>query len=645
MIKSIPKITGTGKFLNYQQKQIPEENRLPDFQKFNLIYAENGMGKTTLSLVLKSLNERPELMLKKRSFNKKMPQAATVVTEEESYHFTDKHWNQFLTNLEIFDVHFINENIYTGLEMQASHKKNLFEIILGDGGIELKLQIQTLKKRIFNGKKIIRQTAKFIEDNVGNIYSAFDFASLLPDPNIEEKIAEKKHELETANAFQLILDKPVLSPLTSLSLPYEKAFAQTILQQSIDNISTEYLTKIEEHKEHLSSDGNAEEWLKEGIKMADDNCPFCQQSLQNATEIIEAYQQYFNQTYHGLLGNLEAINQQLENYNLSVYLLEMEQQVLKNINLLEFWKKYLPNAPDLTIFKIDKTEITAHFEKVKTIFQEKTSNPIAAVATENLTVFEKLVTQLNQKIAEINEQITNFNSSITLMKTADNPVLSRIELALKQLEAQRKRGEPTMMENCDNLLKYTEGIEQLEAIKSTTQTKLDLFQRDVFKEYLVKINQYLQIFTPYLTIDKLSSGFQGSSTEPVVKFALKVHNNTVAHKESATKPSMKYALSEGDKCALALSFFLAKLSLDTRLQDKIIVFDDALSSFDRYRLSKLLDLLIKIGQQANQFFFLTHNFMLGKEFLNRVSKAEIAGLSCKIETIGDTSALVKFENK
>lgn len=642
MIKTISTITGTGKFLNYQQDQIAEEKRLAEFQKFNLIYGENGMGKTTFSLLLKSLNERPELMLKKRSFNTKVPQEATVLIEEDTYQFTNNNWNQFFTNLEIFDVHFINENIYTGLEIQASHKKNLFEIILGDGGIDLKLQIQTLKKRIFNGKKIMRNTAKFIESNVGNVYSANEYATLLPDPNIEEKIAEKKHELETASAFQLILDKPALTSLSSIPLPYEKAFAATILQQSIDTISTEYLTKIQRHKNHLYEAENAEDWLKEGIKLADEHCPFCQQSLDGAKEIIEAYQQYFNQTYHGLLGNLEVINQQLQQYRLQVYLLEVEQQVLTNINLLEFWKKYLPTAPDLSIFKIDKATIAAHFEKVNAIFKEKTGYPIVAVSIENLTDFEKEVTEINQKIAEANEQITHFNSSIALMKAADNPSLSRIELELKQLEAQRKRGEPEMIENCDNLLKYTEGIDKLESLKSTTQTKLDLFQRDVFKEYLVKINAYLQLFTPYLKIDKLSSGYQGTSTEPVVKFALKVHNNTVTHKESATKPSMKYALSEGDKCALALSFFLAKLSLDARLQDKIIVFDDALSSFDRHRLSKLLNILISIGQQANQLFFLTHNYMLGKEFLSRTTAAKVESLSCKIETIGETSALVKF---
>ncbi|MFT4758195.1 MAG: wobble nucleotide-excising tRNase [Paraglaciecola sp.] len=641
MIKSISEITGTGKFLNFQNDRIPIEKRLPNFQKFNLIYAENGMGKTTFSLLLKSLKERPGLMLKKRSFDKKVAQTATLLIDKESYTFENNNWNQYFTNLEVFDVHFINENIYTGLEIQASHKKNLFEIILGDGGIELKLSIQTLKQRIFNGKKVVRETSKFIEQQIGNIYAAYDYAALLPDPNIEEKVEEKRHELETANGFQLILETAVLSTIATLSTPYEKDVAKAILQKSIDNISAEYLEKIKQHKAHLKMEGNPEDWLKEGFKNAGKNCPFCQQPLKDAMEIIEAYQQYFNEEYNGLLIDLVQVNQSLQAYNLAAHLLEIEQQVLKNIGLSNFWKKYLPTALDFSDFKIEKDNLIAYFEKIKAIFKEKTANPIQPISSKSLIDFENLTHDLNEKIVQANAQITNFNSSIALMKAADNPNLSQIELQLKQLEAQRIRGNTTMIENCDNLLVYQQGLNKLEIQKTNKQAELTLFQRSVFKDYLIEINQYLQAFAPYLKIEKLSSGYQGSSTEPVVKFALKVHQNTVTHKESATKPSMKFALSEGDKSALALSFFMAKLAMDENLSQKIIVFDDAISSFDRHRLSKLLDFLISIGQKAEQVFFLTHNFRFGKEFLKRTDAAGLPNLSCKIEAVGPTSGLVK----
>ena len=55
MIKKFIKISGTGKFLNYNTSVAPAPYRTTDFEKINLIYGENGSGKTTLAIILKSL--------------------------------------------------------------------------------------------------------------------------------------------------------------------------------------------------------------------------------------------------------------------------------------------------------------------------------------------------------------------------------------------------------------------------------------------------------------------------------------------------------------------------------------------------------------------------------------------------------------
>ncbi|MFK7979532.1 MAG: AAA family ATPase [Saprospiraceae bacterium] len=105
---------------------------------------------------------------------------------------------------------------------------------------------------------------------------------------------------------------------------------------------------------------------------------------------------------------------------------------------------------------------------------------------------------------------------------------------------------------------------------------------------------------------------------------------------------MKYSLSEGDKNALALAFFLAKLEADENLQNKIIVFDDTVSNFDRNRLSKLLNQLITFGQKARQLFFLTHNLRLGQEFIKRLEKEQLPITQSQLQFFGATMNLVKF---
>jgi wobble nucleotide-excising tRNase len=47
--------------------------------------------------------------------------------------------------------------------------------------------------------------------------------------------------------------------------------------------------------------------------------------------------------------------------------------------------------------------------------------------------------------------------------------------------------------------------------------------------------------------------------------------------------SLRYFLSDGDKNALALSFFLAKLDLFDNIGEFIVVVDDPFTSFDTHR--------------------------------------------------------------
>jgi len=141
---------------------------------------------------------------------------------------------------------------------------------------------------------------------------------------------------------------------------------------------------------------------------------------------------------------------------------------------------------------------------------------------------------------------------------------------------------------------------------------------------------------------KLTSGYLGSSTEPVVKFALCINGKEVVHKEKGDRPSMKYSLSEGDKNALALAFFLAKLEADENLAAKIIVFDDTVSNFDRNRMSKLLNQLITFGQKSRQLFFLTHNLRLGQEFIRRVEKKNLPITKCQLHFFETTMNIVNF---
>lgn len=136
MIKKIIKIKGVGKYTDYK---INRELWDGELNKENVIYGENGTGKTTLTLILRSLSGKNNLIQKKKTFGFTGEQEINLLDDSNnSYEFKGTKWNKFLSDIEVFDIHFIEDNIYTGSIHEKNSQSNLFEIIVGEEGLKLK---------------------------------------------------------------------------------------------------------------------------------------------------------------------------------------------------------------------------------------------------------------------------------------------------------------------------------------------------------------------------------------------------------------------------------------------------------------------------------------------------------------------------
>lgn len=647
MIKKFIKISGTGKFLNYSHSTVPPPHRTTDFEKINLIYGENGSGKTTLSIVLNSLRGNNGILSKMRSFDRTFPQTVAVLTDltpDPKFTFSNNAWDNNYSYIEIFDIHFINDNIYTGLEIQNSHKKNLFEIIFGAQGIQLKTDIQGIKDRIQTDKASIKTTTSQIELAIDKAYTATDYCNIQPGPDIDNRITRKEAEITTAKSFQQIQIKSGLSSVPAIDSPFDIADAIGTIGQSIDSISTKYLEKFNEHKEHLEMQGKEEQWIKQGYEaIKEDACPFCTRPFDaTTTEIIEAYNQYFNEEYNELLQSISLLVTDATSYNVEALLLAVENKISANQSLIEFWKVHLDAPPVLTSISDEFDEIKEAFEAVKTLIITKSKKPIQVQITTDLSYFQSLITVLNEKLAGFNTDIAAYNARIIALRTSNPPNLVQLETDLKRLKAIKKRDDATVSSLCTNLSTYTSSVNTLTNQKDAKQVQLDAYSATVFANYATKINLYLQSFAPYLEVRDFDSGYVASSKEPMVKYALHINGNEIKQEDSPTHPSFKYSLSEGDKSALAISFFLTKLDLDGNIQDKIIVFDDPVSSFDLNRKSTTISKLVEFGQQAKQLFVFTHNLIFASEFWKSANQVACSTQCSSISYLGNTSCIVEY---
>jgi wobble nucleotide-excising tRNase len=122
MIHKIERLVSVGKFRNYLASGHVA------FNKLTLVYADNGCGKTTLTSVLRSLSEaKPEIVRKRISTNSTAAQTAQIVKREgavETHHtLRPSGWSNPFPNIEIFDIHFVNENIYSGFDFSEDQRE------------------------------------------------------------------------------------------------------------------------------------------------------------------------------------------------------------------------------------------------------------------------------------------------------------------------------------------------------------------------------------------------------------------------------------------------------------------------------------------------------------------------------------------
>jgi wobble nucleotide-excising tRNase len=134
MIKEINLIRNIGCFDSFAGSS------LGDLKKLVLIYAENGRGKTTISSILSSLANNDATLIngRKRLGSSNDPHIILRIEGENSNTiFQSGNWNASLDYIYVYDDEFINQNVFSGLEISASHRQKLHEIVLGRAGVSL----------------------------------------------------------------------------------------------------------------------------------------------------------------------------------------------------------------------------------------------------------------------------------------------------------------------------------------------------------------------------------------------------------------------------------------------------------------------------------------------------------------------------
>lgn len=636
MIHKIESLTSIGKFRNYTATgQV-------NFHKLTLVYGDNGSGKTTLTSVLRSAGTNDDAIVRSRiSTNSTAAQAAQIIeagTPNIFHTLGAAGWTLPMDNLEIFDIHFINDNVYSGFDFGDGQRKQLHKFVVGDQGIVIQQQIETNKTDKQTSRTLQGTLEQQIVTAVGNgltVGAMLNDLLALPATTvtgIAQQIADADTALTTARANAIIQALPNLSNLSAVNTGIDFEALKTDLQTTSEAIEEAALKKLfVDHCAELAGNDlpNSERWLEDGFKyvetkrnsVGDDSsipCPFCTQEMPTNLDIIRAYTTYFNEEFKALADRIQNHIRDVQSFNLAVTLQAMNNVHQSNTSAVVSWSSHLGATAVVPSYAFlpEQQALEIELGRVLSAVTFKSQNPSGAVAIEAVEDFERTLTSISTGIGDHNAAVTMYNAAITAFKSGIQTV-AQAEAELARLRRIERRFDPTVDTLSTQLATERANLRTLEQQYTALSASQDALATSFLTTYAARINHYLgAVFkTSFQIQDVVHMPPRGQARESKVGYKLTIDGLDISFDEG--RPfSARECLSEGDKSTIALAFFLSKLDNDPNKADKILVFDDPLSSLDTNRRTYTVGIIKALLQQMKQVVVLSHN----EHFLHEISR-------------------------
>lgn len=585
-----------------------------EFKRFNIIYGENGRGKSTLSAVFRSLrSNEPSFIQERYTLTSLNSQEANIMVNGSNYIFKDGKWNKWLPELEIFDSFFINNNVYSGNDIGIDHRKNLHRFVIGQEGVKYANAVDRIDRSLRAiTDKISKQEIEIEHYIKGDCLSISEFINLALIEDIDTKIKNKRKEIEILKKANEVSEKRVLEYLSIPAISKEKL--ENILKIKINNIHKDVERIIHEHIS-MNMDCEGEKWVESGLKyIKNDECPFCRNSLLD-NNLIEIYKSYFDEIYIAYKKEISDYLAEIEELHSEANLLKIQDILISNDMLVEFWKEYI----NFEYLSISFREMESTWNKlcleIETYLKKKEANPNEPLELkQDVLVAFRLYKFLLSSLETYNHSIKEINLKIGEKKHfIEHGDLEEAKRDLEILENQKIRSRPDLIALCDHYRHLINGKSFLNKRKIKSKKSLDEYTSDIFTSYETSINKYLNLCGAGFRIADPKTIYSGG--KPSASFRILINETPVdlsSPRDSINKPCFKNTLSEGDKSTLAFVFFLSKLEQDPNLSNKIIVFDDPVSSLDTPRRNFTQQQIINLGQKCKQIILLTHDLSFAR---------------------------------
>ena len=580
------------------------------FTPFSLIYAENGRGKTMLAAVLRSLaTGDPELISERQRLGSANPPHIVLSHSGQQAVFQNGAWTHTVPEIAIFDDAFVAANVCSGIDLSASNRQNLHELILGAQGVALNTALKKHVERIEKHNVDLREKDEAIPAAARGPCTVDAFCDLQADPDIDAKIQETERRLAAAKSTDAIRQRP---DFIQISLPdFDVDAINAVLGQTLADLEADAAARVRTHLASLGPGGEA--WVAEGMPrialasegLDNDICPFCAQDLEGS-ELIAHYQAYFSDAYETLKTAIRQTGIDIRDAHAGDIPAAFERGIRTVVQNHEFWKDFA-ELPEIAVDTAAiSREWTVAREAVVVQLRAKEASPLEQMALTAEALKANRVYRVRiAEIAALSDSLIACNERLDIAKeqaAADD--LATLNDDLSRLNAGKARFDPSIAPHCDAYLAEKAAKRTTEGQRDQTREALDRYRQQIFSAYEEAINDYLRRFNATFRLGQVQSVNirVGSSASYCI-----VINQQNVNVTAEKGPSFRNTLSAGDRNTLALAFFFASLDQDPNLSQKIVVIDDPMTSLDEHRSRNTRQEMRTLYARVIQMVVLSHS--------------------------------------
>ena len=604
-----------------------------NLKPFTFIYAANTYGKTTFCDIMRSLktNDISYINNRRRIGIKDSEKCLVSLTiDNDNIDYDGEKWivpvgNNIRNYLEIFDISFVNENVFTNFKIEHKNKESFTSFILGERGVELAKTLAYLEQTLSDKEQEFKENKAKLDKKLKDI--AFDdikkqkYNDNFKDTeclliSVAEEIKKLSNQLSEIDKIKSI------KKIDSINVDQSKLrelinTTKEICAFKHDIDLTQLKKRVEDIREETA--GLSDQWYKDGIKSIKTKCPLCGNIITD-NERIKILSEYFSEIIITFLDKVEKCqNEIIRNFkerSIASDLIKFTQQ--KDLIIPYFnGNSDLPSALNESFKQLTKiaNDISSFVEKSK---EELESNLLIKLSSVNKVDFEfsksaTLLTYLDEMdsiLSIMNEQINDFNQNFKEYqeKLSNEYLLSEISKHKSEFSRYNLivlRGQYN--EEIDSLIQIEGHIKELKDKIKVTKTKFDSQQEDFLNKYFADIQQIYS---------KLGSENYRIERETTSRGKKKVYGVKIYFRDKLIDET-RFCMSESDRRALALSVFLAKIKIDNN-PNSILILDDPVTSFDKDRMRNFISIINELKSNCfGQLIILMHY----ENFFRLITKA------------------------